>query len=164
MNTAHTPVTPGSAAITLLAAALLSSACGAGTVRWHPSLASQVPDSTPVRFTPVESERKVAGLAFQWAGGRPRVITSSGDTVVVPQGSTLDVRLREKASHPTFGAVVGYALGIATGLMTCRAPKQYCGEENPLPLAAAGIGALIGARVKTDWWVSVRWDTASPPP
>ena len=147
----------------LSAVALVLAACSNGTTRWHPSLASQVPDSTPVRFVPSESERQVAGLALDWERGRLRVVTSRGDTVLVPKGSELQVRLREKASHPVFGAVVGWALGVAVSYATCPPPKRYCGEEDPSPLLGTGLGALVGSRVKTDWWVGVRWDTASPP-
>jgi hypothetical protein len=91
------------------------------------------------------------------------VITGRGDTVIVPDGSALEVRLREKARHPTAGAIIGWALGVAISYAACPPPKKYCGEEDPTPLLAAGLGALIGDRVKTDWWVRVRWDTPSPP-
>lgn len=139
-------------------------ACSNGTTRWHPSLASQVPDSTSVRFVPGENERQIAGLALDWERGRPRVMTGSGDTVVVPKGSLLEVRLKEKASHPVWGAVIGWALGVAVSYATCPPPKRYCGEEDPSPLLGAGLGALVGARVKTDWWVGVRWDSTHDAP
>jgi hypothetical protein len=143
--------------------ALVLTACSNGTTRWHPSFASQVPDSTPVRFVASESERQVAGLALDWERGRLRVVTSRGDTVLVPRGSELQVRLKEKASHPLFGAVIGWALGVAVSYATCPPPKRYCGEEDPSPLLGVGLGGLVGSCVKTDWWVGVQWDTASPP-
>ena len=147
----------------LLAVTLSLAACSSGTTRWHPSLASQVPDSTPVRFAPGESERQVAGLALDWERGPLRVVTTRGDTVVVPRGSALEVRLKEKSNHAVIGAVVGWAVGVAVSYATCPPPKRYCGEEDPRPLLGAGLGALVGSRVKTDWWVGVRWDTVSRP-
>jgi hypothetical protein len=148
----------------ILVATLALAACSNGTTRWHPSLASQVPDSTPVRFVPGENERQITGLALDWEPGRPRVITREGHTVVVPKGSVLEVRLTEKASHPVFGAVIGWAVGVGVSYATCPSPKRYCGEEDPRPLLGAGLGALIGSRVKTDWWVGVRRDSTHDAP
>jgi hypothetical protein len=48
------------------AALLLLSACAGATTRWQPSLASQVPDSTPVRFAPRAGEPRITGLAVDW--------------------------------------------------------------------------------------------------
>jgi hypothetical protein len=148
----------------LCAVALVLAACSNGTTRWHPSFVSQVQDSTRVRFVPAENERRISGLALDWDRGRPRVITGGGDTVVVPLGSTVEVRLREKAGHPVFGAAVGWALGVAVSYATCPAPKRYCGEEDPSPLLGVGLGALVGNKIKTDWWVGVRWDEVHEPP
>jgi hypothetical protein len=150
------------AALSSAAALLLLSACAGATTRWQPSLASQVPDSTPVRFAPHAGEPRITGLAVDWERGQLRVITERGDTVIVPDGSAIEVRLREKARHPTAGAIIGWAFGVAISYAACPPPKKYCGEEDPTPLLAAGLGALIGDRVKTDWWVRVRWDTSSP--
>jgi hypothetical protein len=86
------------------------------------------------------------------------VITAGGDTVAVPHGSTLEVRLNEKAGHTTAGVVGGWALGVAVSYATCPPPKRYCGEQDPTPALAMGLGALIGSRVKTDQWVRVGWD------
>jgi hypothetical protein len=150
------------AALSSAAALLLLSACAGATTRWQPSLASQVPDSTPVRFAPHAGEPRITGLAVDWERGQLRVITERGNTVIVPDGAAIEVRLREKARHPTAGAIIGWAFGVAISYAACPPPKKYCGEEDPTPLLAAGLGALIGDRVKTDWWVRVRWDTSSP--
>jgi hypothetical protein len=91
------------------------------------------------------------------------VITARGDTVVVPDGSILDVRLNEKAGHSTAGAIVGWALGIAVSYAACPPPKKYCGEEDPTPLLGIGLGALMGSRIKTDSWVRVQWDATRQP-
>lgn len=165
MNASHVAPGPrfphGITAVLLVT--LVLSACSNGTTRWHPSFASQVPDGTPVRFGAGENGRRVTGLALDWERAPLRVVTSRGDTVVVPRGSALEVRLKEKASHPAIGAVIGWALGVAVSYATCPSPKRYCGEEDPSPLLGTGLGALVGSRVKTDWWVGVRWNTASPP-
>ena len=144
-------------------ALLAVSACAGGAVRWQPSLVSQVPDSTPVRFAPSRNEPQVAGFALDWQRGRPKLVTERGDTVVIPDASLLEVRLRKKASHPTAGAIIGWAIGVGISYATCPAPKRYCGEEDPTPLLTTGLGALIGSRVKTDWWVGVQWNPPTPP-
>ena len=144
-------------------ALLVLSACATGAVRWQPSVVSQVPDSTSVRFTTGIGEPRVAGLALDWQRGQPKVIIERGDTVVIPDASLLEVRLKEKASHPMAGAIIGWAVGVGISYATCRAPKQYCGEEDPMPLLTTGLGALIGSRIKTDWWVVVRWHPPNSP-
>lgn len=90
-------------------------------------------------------------------------MTARGDTVTVPEQSTLEVRLKEKATHATAGAIIGWALGVAISYATCPSPKRYCGEEDPTPLLATGLGALLGSRVRTDWWVVVHWEPPAPP-
>ena len=136
---------------------LLLTACGGTTIRWQPSLVSQVPDSTAVRFVVEPGRPPTQGLALDWQRGRPRVITGR-DTIVMPEGAALEVRLPEKYGHPTAGAIVGWALGAGLSYALCPPPKRYCGEEDPTPLLGLGLGALIGAKVKTDRWVAVRWD------
>jgi hypothetical protein len=86
------------------------------------------------------------------------VVTASGDTIVVPEGATLEVRLKEKATHEKAGGVIGWALGVAISYAACPPPRRYCGEEDPTPLLGTGLGGLIGWLAKTDRWVQVRWD------
>jgi hypothetical protein len=117
-----------------------------------------VPDSTWVRFVRGVGEPSISGLALEWQNGHPRVITERGDTVIVPEGSTLAVRLKEKQTHANAGAVIGWALGVALAYAACPPPRSFCGEEDPTPLVAAGLGAFVGSKVRTDWWVDVRWD------
>lgn len=150
----------------ILIGSILLEGCAGGAIRWQPSLASQVPDSTSVRFVSRDGQSPVSGVALDWERGWPRVITARGDTIMVPDGSALEVRLREKANHTTAGTVIGWAIGVGISYAACPPPRRYCGEEDPTPLLAGGLGALIGSRVKTDWWVSVRWDvrTSSSPP
>jgi hypothetical protein len=152
------PVNRLPSAATSVAMLLLVSSCASGGVKWRPSLASHVPDSTWVRFAGHSGDSAIMGRAIDWQRGRLRVITAGGDTVAVPHGSTLEVRLNEKAGHTTAGIIAGWALGVTVSYATCPPPKKYCGEQDPTPALAAGLGALIGSRVKTDQWVRVRWD------
>jgi len=153
----------GLSALWIAMSLLLLAACGGTAIRWQPSVASQVPDSTFVRFARATGEAPTSGVALDWSSGRPRVITPGGDTIVVPEGSALEVRLKDKATHPTAGAIVGWAVGVAVSYAACAPPRTYCGEEDPTPLLGAGLGALIGSRIKTDWWVRVQWDAPNPP-
>jgi hypothetical protein len=82
---------------TFLIGAVFLSACASATIRWQPSLVSQVPDSTPVRFSAAQHEPPVRGRAVDWQRGRPRLITQRGDTVVVPASATLEVCLPGRA-------------------------------------------------------------------
>jgi len=136
---------------------LLLTACGGTSIRWQPSLVSQVPDSTTVRFVAEPGQSPTQGFALDWQRGRPRVITGR-DTIVMPEGAALEVRLREKYGHPTAGAIIGWALAAGVSYALCPPPRRYCGEEDPTPLLGMALGALIGAKIKTDRWVGVRWD------
>lgn len=144
-----------------LGSALSMAACAGPAIRWQPSYSSQIPDSATVRFTVHPGEAPILGSALDWRLGRPRVVTARDDTVLIPERSALEVRLKEKASHATAGAIIGWALSVAVSYATCAPPRRYCGEENPTPLFATGLGALIGSRIRTDWWVGVQW---TPPP
>jgi hypothetical protein len=136
---------------------LLLAACGGTTIRWQPSFVSQVPDSTTVRFVAEPGRPPTQGLALDWQRGRPKVITGR-DTIAMPAGAALEVRLAGKFGHPTAGGIIGGALGAGVSYSLCPSPKRYCGEQDPTPLLAATVGALIGGRIKTDRWVGVRWD------
>ena len=142
---------------TFLVGMLCLTACASGAVRWQPSFASQVPDSTPVRFVVARNEPAIQGRAADWQLGRPKLITERGDTVENPTSATLEVRLKNRVGHPVAGAIAAWAVGVGISYATCPPPKKYCGEEDPTPLLAAGLGALIGSRIKTDKWVEVRW-------
>jgi hypothetical protein len=142
-------------------AILLLAACASGGTRWQPSLVSQVPDSTWVRFHDAVGQTSASGFALDWQRGRPRVIVDR-DTLLIPEASALEARLKEKRGHAIFGTITGWALGAAISYATCAPPKKYCGEEDPTPLLGTLLGAWVGSRVKTDWWVRVQWDTPSP--
>jgi len=145
-----------------LGSALSMAACAGSSIRWQPSFSSQVPDSATVRFTVHAGEAPIAGSALDWQLGHPRVVTVRGDTVRIPERSALEVRLKEKATHATAGAIIGWALSVAISYAACPPPKRYCGEEDPTPLIATGLGVLIGSRIRTDWWVAVQWAPAPP--
>jgi hypothetical protein len=136
----------------------LALGCVGSSIRWRPSLVSQVPDSTAVRLERVNA-RDVSGRSFGWDRGRPRVVTSLGDTILVERGMTLRVLVPDRATHTTAGIVIGWVLGVGISYATCGAPKRYCGEQDPTPLIGIGLGALIGSRVKTERWVRVAWDS-----
>ena len=140
--------------------------CSGATYRWQPSLVSQVPDSTTVRFAPVPvsretRDRPIEGRALDWRSDAPKLITARGDTVVIPRGATMSVRLKQKAGHAVAGAILGAVVGVVIELANCPGDWGICGEENPTELLMAGVGALIGNAIKTDHWVRVRWEPPS---
>jgi hypothetical protein len=138
------------------AATVLLVGCSQATVGWQPSLVSQVPDSTPVKFAPASEQRALSGRALDWQRGTPKVITSRGDTLVVPREAAVSVRLPDRVRHPGTGAVIGAVVGIFGSLGVCS--DNRCEEGNPYQLVGALAGALIGYSIKTDHWVRVRWD------
>jgi hypothetical protein len=143
----------------VLFAAVLLSGCASGqVVSWRPRVVSQVPDSTPVRYRVDSHTPFVRGLAVDWTRNTPRIAIPRGDTIVVPAGVGLYVRLREKSGKATMGAVIGFVAGVIASYATCPEPKTHCGEEDPTPLLGAGVGALVGSLFKSYPWVRVRWD------
>ena len=144
-----------------LAVALLFvlTGCSGTTYRWQPSRVSQVPDSMVVRFVPVEGQRPVTARSLGWQTTEPRVITPRGDTLRVPAGARVAVKAKGKTGHPLAGALVGWAVGTGIMLAHCGQLVSYCGEQDPSSLIGASIGALIGATIRTDRWVRLKWDS-----
>src|SRR5688572_7027622 len=140
----------------LAAVVALVGGCTRATFGFRPSLTSQVPDSTVVRVRAQNGQPSVTGRALHWQDGRPRIITSAGDTVAVPQAAALEVRLKEKRSHATLGGVFG--LGVGMGIALARCPATNRCAPDLTPALAAGIGALIGSRFTAAEWVRVRSD------
>ena len=134
------------------------------TYRWQPSIVSQVPDNTPVRFTLPSASREIRGAttvgrSLGWQSNAARLVTSRGDTVLIPRAATLAARLKNKTGHPVAGAIVGAVIGVGVEIANCRSENlSICGEENPTELLFAGAGALIGALIKTEKWIRVRWE------
>ena len=144
--------------LSVAAAAMLLSGCNRGTLHWEPSLVSHVPDSSTVRFSRAPDGTVVDGLALGWQGGAPRVVTSHGDTLVVPRdATTISVRTTRKVGHPGTGAIIGGVIGIGVSYASCPEPKSECGPT-VAQFGLAAVGALIGAAIRTDHWVRVRWD------
>ena len=140
--------------------------CTRATFGYRPSLTSQVPDSTIVRVRGGAGggQPSITGRALDWRVGRPRVITSAGDTVVVPESATLEVRLKEKKTHATLGGVLGLSVGLGIQLARCP-PSNVCGPDL-VPMLAGGIGVLVGSRFSAVDWVRVRRapaDAQAPP-
>jgi hypothetical protein len=142
-----------------------TSACIPPAPRWKPALTSEVPDRTPARFRVARDSAFVDGTADGWQRGTPRLRLASGAVVAIPRDAVVQVRLAEKQRHPYSGAVIGWVAGVVTMYATCAPPKQYCGEENPLPLLGILTGWGLGYVTKTEWWVNVRVpaDSAAPP-
>src|SRR5262249_10681857 len=118
---------------------------------------THVPDGTPVRFAVDRNTPRTVGRSMDWQLGRPSVVTTRGDTVVVPHGATLEVKLKDKANHAVAGVVIGLVVGAVLEYALCDPPKTHCGEEDPTQLLTAGLGALVGSAIKKDHWVRVRW-------
>jgi hypothetical protein len=118
-----------------------------------------VPDSTTVRFAVSRSEPRIVGRSVDWQRGTPRLVTPRGDTVLVPDSGRVEVRLKNETNQAVAGGVLGLVVGFVFVYVECPPPKTYCGEQNPGPYFFGGLGALIGAAIRTDHWVRVRYDT-----
>ena len=138
---------------------LLLTACAPAVITWRPSVVSQVPDNTPVRFDrPGSGEKPTRGVAMGWQSGQPRVISQRGDTVLIPDGARLQVRLKKKSNNaPTIG-LVGFVVGVGIVYHRCQDKGRSCGEGDPTPLLASTVGALIGSTIRSYPWVTVKRD------
>jgi hypothetical protein len=114
-----------------------------------------------VRVRAQNGQPSVTGRALDWQVGRPRIVTSSGDTVLVPPAATLEVRLKEKKTHAILGGVVGLGAGLSIAIANCP-PTNYC-PPDVTPALTAGVGALIGSRFTAAEWVRVRRASADVP-
>jgi hypothetical protein len=140
--------------LALASAAAILAGCTRATFGFRPSLTSQVPDSTVVRIRAQNGQPSVAGRALGWQAAQPRIVTSAGDTVVVPQNAMLEVRLKQKATHATLGGILGLTVGLSVKLVKCP-PSNVC-PPDLTPALTAGVGALIGSRFSADEWAPVR--------
>ena len=119
-----------------------------------PRTMGAVADGTPVGYRLSPRAEATRGVAAGWSRGVAGVVRAAGDTVLAPDSAQLEIRIPPRKKHGIAGAVVGWAIAVATMYATCPT-KRYCGEENPLPLLGTGLGWLVGDHVKTDWWVVV---------
>ena len=133
--------------------ALLSLGACTRTI-WRPSLVSHVPDGTEARFR-VGTDYVMVGRAVGWTAATPRLVSPSGDTIVIPSGARLEVRVKDPDRHTKAGAILGYVVGVAVMYATC-ADKKYCGEQNPTALLGLLAGGIVGHFV-ADYWVPVAW-------
>ena len=140
--------------LVLAGAVVLVGGCTRATFGFRPSLTSQVPDSSVVRVRLQNGQPSVTGRALDWQAGRPLVVTPAGDTMVVPQGAMLEVRLQEKKTHATLGGVIGVSVGLGIKFSQCSAPRRC--PPDLTPFLTGGVGALIGSRFTAAEWVRVR--------
>jgi hypothetical protein len=145
---------------TFPAAFLLLSACGP-TIKWVPSLVSHVPDSTQVRFAATASDSFTSGTAVGWDRGTPRLITPRGDTLAIPNGSRVEVYLKEASHEANFGAAAGALIGVLASVADCGAQRS-CGEQDFRPMLGALIGGFVAYILTTEHWKSVAWPTPDP--
>ena len=136
----------------------LVAACGGRTFGWRLSL-SQVPDSTPVRIAVQETGLRMSGRAVDWQRGTPKVVTTRGDTMIVPESARLQAHLTGRAAGAMFGGVVGYLVGVVITFNHCGGIDAECSEKDPTSLLTLGAGALIGSLFKPSAWVTIRRDT-----
>ena len=138
----------------------LVAACGGATRGWRPSISSShVPDSTLVRIAVQESGLRMSGRAIDWQRGTPKVVTTRGDTMIVPDGARLEARIKGRTNGAAFGSVVGYLIGVVVTFNRCGGIDAECSEKDPASLLTLGAGALIGSLFKPTLWVTVRRDT-----
>jgi hypothetical protein len=145
----------GTAASLILAVGIIGAVGCASLPAGTPTSIGQVRNGSPVRFRREPTGNAVTGSALGWDQPHPLIVLQSGDTVAIPSGAQLEVKLPQKKSHPYSGATIGWAVGVGFALADCS-NTRYCGEENPLPLLGTVIGWFVGKAVKTDWWIVVR--------
>jgi hypothetical protein len=144
---------------TLPAALLILAATGCTRVLFRPTIVTQVPDGMEVRYrvTPSRSEA-VVGRALGWMSGTPRLVTSRGDTIVIPNGARLEFKVDHPSNHAKAGAVLGYLISLIVMQINCnRQHIQYCGEQDPTPLLGILVGGIIGSFITKDW-VPITWN------
>jgi hypothetical protein len=131
--------------------------CTTLPARYQSLRTTDIADDTPVRFYPPSPSRQppIRGRALDWTSGMPRLITRDADTLMVPRDAKRQILIPERRSRVVAGGVIGWAVGAITSYANCPSPKRYCGEQDPTPLLATVLGAFIGSRMKTDWWVTV---------
>jgi hypothetical protein len=141
----------------LLTTLVCVGACSTTRVLWRPTQANDVPDGTQVRFLARSANEPTFGRAVGWASSTPRLISARGDTIVIPYGARIDVRVQHPDRHTNAGAIIGYVFGTLTILADCGGEK-YCGEQDPRALLGSIAGAIIGHFIADDW-IRVGWST-----
>ena len=103
----------------------------------------------------------MSGRAVDWQRGTPKVITTRGDTMIVPLGARLQARLTGRTNTAVIGGAVGYFVGLLITYDHCGGIDAECTEKDPTSILTFGVGALIGSLFKSTAWVKVRADTLS---
>jgi hypothetical protein len=131
-------------------------ASGCTRTLWRPSLVTHVEDGKEVRYrvTP-NGGTAVVGRAVDWWRGTPRLVTSQGDTVVIPTGARIEAKVDHPDNHAKGGAVLGWLVAGVAMYARCGGEK-YCGEQDPTPLIGIVLGGIIGSLIKEDW-VPIAW-------
>ena len=137
----------------------LVAACGGATFGRRPSLSSHVPDSTLVRIAVQETGLRMSGRAVDWQRGTPKIVTTRGDTMIVPDGARLQVRFKGRTNGAAVGGLVGALVGVVVTFNHCGPVDEECEEKDPTVFLTFGAGALIGSLFKPTAWVTVRRDT-----
>lgn len=124
--------------------------------------ARAVADGARVRVSPVNASR-VTGTALGWTSSGPRLVSSRGDTIALHPDDRLEESLGRTGRRTWHGAIIG-ALAAGAALAVSCGGRQYCGEENPLPLLGAAAGALVGHRMKRERWRQIPSDSTCAEP
>ena len=135
-------------------ASTLVAGCTQATFGFRPTLTSQVPDSTVVRVRAINGQPGITGRSLDWQIGRLRIITTTGDTVAVPEAGTLEVRLKTKKTYMAVGGLVGVAIG--TGIAVSKCPYRRECPPDFRPAVGGAIGMFIGSRFSTADWAVVK--------
>lgn len=117
---------------------------------------AELPDSTIVRFSTALSRPAAVGRALGWSQGKRLLVTAVGDTLQVPAEAELERLIDPDVGHAGIGAAVGFAVAVSIVYARCPPPRRLCGEQNPIPLIGAALGALIGLGVRTERWERFR--------
>lgn len=125
---------------------------------WCPAA---VPDGARVRAFDPDARRTHTGTALGWATPAPRVVTTRGDTVALAARHRRTVSEGRTGRRTLQGAIVGWAIGVGSVIADCGLEKT-CGEQNPIPLLGAAIGAVVGSRMRRERWRRAT-DDACPP-
>ena len=145
---------------TLPTALMFLAASGCTRILFRPSLVTQVPDGKEVRYrvTP-NGSTAVVGRALDWEKGTPRLVTSRGDTIVIPTGAHIEFKVDHPNNHAKAGVVVGWLVAVIVMQTNCiQQHIEYCGEEDPTPALGAILGGLIGSFFREDW-IPIAWAT-----
>jgi hypothetical protein len=140
----------------LLVALLSAVGCSPTRILWRPTQVSEVPDGTPVRFLARPAIDPTFGRAVGWASSSPRLVTFRGDTIAIPVGARVDVKVANPDRHTNAGAILGYIAGTLSIAANCRG-RKYCGEQDPSAMLGAIVGGIMGHFIADDW-VRVGWN------